>query len=124
MAKTMFLWMHLGGRLKDRIAFDRYYYVGLALLAIVMTLLIIKLYREWWDIHDVEEPDSPEDLLRSFERVHACGEIDDQELERVRQRLGQNSAASSARPQFPTLDEDGVQPAPGDSARPPSETSP
>ena len=36
----------------------------------------------------MEEPDSPEDLLASFEQAHAAGELNAQELERVRERLG------------------------------------
>jgi hypothetical protein len=35
----------------------------------------------------VEEPDSPGDLLASFEQAHAAGELDDEEFERVRARL-------------------------------------
>ena len=41
----------------------------------------------WEEIHDVEEPDSPTDLLESFEEAHAAGELDDEEFERVRRRL-------------------------------------
>ena len=36
----------------------------------------------WEDIHDVEEPDSPADLLATFEEAHAAGEMDDEEFER------------------------------------------
>jgi len=63
------------------------YYVGLALLTILVIVLLVHAYRVWEEIHDVEESDSPSDLLESFEQAHAAGELDDQELERVRRLL-------------------------------------
>ncbi len=60
----------------------------IALFAVVLVLLFIKVYRERQDILDVEDPDSPEDLLRSFEDAHRSGDLDDEEFERVRKRLG------------------------------------
>jgi uncharacterized membrane protein len=60
----------------------------LALFVVVVVLLVVKLYRERQDILDVEDPDSPEDLLRSFEDAHRAGELDDAEFERVKKRLG------------------------------------
>jgi hypothetical protein len=62
-------------------------YIGLGLLTVLLVILLIKAYRVWEEIHDVEEPDSAEDLLASFERAHAEGELDDEELERVKARL-------------------------------------
>ena len=47
----------------------------------------IKAYRMWEELQDVAEPDSPADLLETFEVAHAAGELDDQEIERVRRRL-------------------------------------
>jgi hypothetical protein len=66
---------------------ERSYYVGLAFLSVAAILLSIHAYRVWQEISEVEEPDSPIDLLESFEQAHAEGELDDQELDRVRQRL-------------------------------------
>ncbi len=62
-------------------------YIGLALLAVLLVVALIKAYRVWEEIHDVEEPSSPDDLLESFEQAHRAGELDDAELERVRARL-------------------------------------
>jgi hypothetical protein len=59
-----------------------------ALFAVVLVILLIKVYRERQDFLDVEDPDSPEDLLRSFEDAHRAGELDDAEFERVKKRLG------------------------------------
>ena len=68
--------------------------VPLVLLSVVIVLLLIKLYRERQDILDVEEPDSPEDLLQSFEQAHRAGELDDDEFERVKQQLARASAGT------------------------------
>jgi hypothetical protein len=60
------------------------YYVGLALVVAILVGALIGFYRTWMEIHEEEEPDSPEELLESFREAHAAGEIDDRELERVR----------------------------------------
>jgi len=74
----------------------QYYYVGLAILIVVLLLALAKAFREWQEIHDVEEPDSPADLLESFKEAHAAGELDDEEFERVRQRLSGKAAGADA----------------------------
>ncbi len=63
------------------------YYLGLGILVALMVVALVKAYRMWEELHDVEEPDSPTDLLASFEEAHDAGELDDEEFERVRQRL-------------------------------------
>ena len=72
-------------------------YIGLALLAVLLVAALIKAYRIWEEIHDVEEPDSPSDLLASFEEAHAAGELDDEELERVRKRLARFASTGKHR---------------------------
>jgi hypothetical protein len=69
------------------------YYVGLVLLSILAIMLSVHAYRVWQEIHEVEEPDSPSDLLESFEQAHTEGELDDQELERVRRLLQQGDSS-------------------------------
>jgi uncharacterized membrane protein len=73
-----------------------YYYVGLGFLVVLLVVALVKAYRVWEEIHDVEEPDSPADLLESFEEAHAAGELDDEEFERVRQRLKEPPPARHA----------------------------
>lgn len=72
------------------------YWLGLALLSVVLLFALLRAYREWQEIHDVEEPDSPDDLLRSFRAAHALGELDDDEMQRVERRLSSASASSGA----------------------------
>jgi hypothetical protein len=75
---------------------SRGYWIGLGLLVVVLLFGLYKGYREWQEIHDVEEPDSPEDLLRSFREAHALGELDDDEMRRVEERLSVRSAAAGS----------------------------
>jgi hypothetical protein len=45
-------------------------------------------HRAWSEAHEDVEPVSPGELLATFEQLRAAGEIDDQEFQRVRDRLG------------------------------------
>lgn len=72
------------------------YYVGLTILAVLLAVAVVKAYQMWEEIHDIEEPDSPTDLLEAFEEAHAAGELDDEELERVRHRLKGEPSPSKA----------------------------
>jgi len=102
-------------------------YIGLALLAVLLVVAMVKAYRVWGEIHDVEEPDSPGDLLASFEQAHAAGELDDEEFERVQERLkhsptfgirtsssrpppGEATSPSVTRPPLDQLDESSPSP--------------
>jgi hypothetical protein len=57
------------------------------LLTVLLVALLIQAHRIWQEIHEVDEPVSPDDLLSSFEQAHADGELDDEEFERVRLKL-------------------------------------
>ena len=72
---------------RQGLSFSAWYYVGLGILVVLMLIALVKAYQVWEEIHDVEEPDSPIDLLEAFEEAHAAGELDDEEFERVRRRL-------------------------------------
>jgi hypothetical protein len=71
------------------------YYIGLAVLIAILIGVLIWAYRTWAEINDVEEPDSPAELLESFEQAHEEGELDAQELERVRRLLSTNGGAGA-----------------------------
>jgi hypothetical protein len=100
------------------------YYVGLAVIVVIVIGTLIAAYRTWEEIRDVEEPDSPADLLETFRQAHAQGEIDEQELDRVQRLLtgdageaaaesagspSPESAVASDRPRNPEEDADPVQ---------------
>jgi uncharacterized membrane protein len=76
----------------------RYYYLGLAILMVLLLVALVKAYRTWEEIHEDEEPDSSRDLLEKFVEAHAAGEMDDEEFERVRQRLGGPSTDTNPKP--------------------------
>jgi hypothetical protein len=62
-------------------------YFPLALLAVLLTVFLIKAVRLWQEIHEVDEPVTPGDLLASFEQAHAAGELNDDEFRKVREQL-------------------------------------
>jgi hypothetical protein len=66
-------------------------YLPFILLTVVLVPLLIKARRVWEEIHEVEEPVLPADLLETFEQAHADGEIDDEEFARIRERLKSSS---------------------------------
>ncbi|MHB1561228.1 MAG: hypothetical protein ACYC61_27600 [Isosphaeraceae bacterium] len=82
--------------LADGVASGWKYYAGLAVVLGVTTLAIVVFYREWQEMHDVEEPDQPKELLDSFVQAHAQGDLDAGELERVRRLLSDDSEGGEA----------------------------
>lgn len=72
------------------------YYAGLAVVVGVTMVAIVVFYREWQEMHDVEEPDRPQDILNSFVQAHAQGDLDAGELERVRRLLSNDSEGGAA----------------------------
>jgi hypothetical protein len=61
--------------------------IPLALFLVLLAVLLIKAVRVWQEIHDVEEPATPAELLASLEEAHVAGELDDNEIAKVRQQL-------------------------------------
>jgi uncharacterized membrane protein len=88
----------------------RQYYVGLAILTVLLVVALVKAYRMWEEIHDVEEPDSPIDLLETFEEAHAAGELDDEEFERVRRRLAASRDQPAGTPEPTSADLENSEP--------------
>ena len=78
-------------------------YLPLALLAVLLTVLLVKAVGMWQEIHEAQEPITTSDLLDTFEQAHADGELDDDEFARVREQLascptGDPESASCSRP--------------------------
>lgn len=97
------------GQLLAATSFFSSRYVQFTVLAVVMIIVFTYAYRVWEEVHDVEDPDSPSDLLDSFEQAHAEGELDAQELNRLRKLLldgqgieGERAVASDP-PRAPSL---------------------
>jgi hypothetical protein len=63
-------------------------YLPLALFVVLLAVLLTKAVRVWQEIHEVEEPATPGELLASLEDAHAAGDLDADEIARVRQQLG------------------------------------
>jgi hypothetical protein len=63
-------------------------YVPLVILAALLVVLLTKAVRTWQEIHDVEEPATPDEVLAALEDAHRAGELDDDEIAKVRQQLG------------------------------------
>ncbi len=80
-------------------------YIPLGLLTVLLAALLFKAVRVWGEIHDVEEPDSPSDLLASFQQAHAAGELDDAEFARVREQLRSASAEGAVKSGSPPADD-------------------
>jgi uncharacterized membrane protein len=103
----------LAGPLRSLKISPQYYYVGLALLVVLLVVALVKVYRVWEEVKDVEEPDSPADLLRAFEEARAAGELDDEEMERVRRQLARSEAPVDTKKRplpTPVRDEDLAEP--------------
>jgi len=63
------------------------YYLGLLLIVVLLVMSTFWAYRAWSDVHEQEEPASPDELMEAFEEARAAGELDEQEYARVRERL-------------------------------------
>ena len=105
------------------------YYVGLAVVVVILLGTLIAFYRTWEEIHEDEEPDSPQDLLESFRLAHAAGQIDDRELERVRALLSAGGAATpcaqpASRPSAAVSDGEGFGPEDSSDAAQPNGKAP
>jgi cytochrome c-type biogenesis protein CcmH/NrfG len=87
----------LAGPLRALKISSQYYYVGLGLLVVLLVIAMVKAYRVWEEIRDVEQPDSPADLLQAFQEARDAGELDDKEMERIRQQLIRSAMESPKR---------------------------
>ncbi|APW59694.1 hypothetical protein [Paludisphaera borealis] len=63
------------------------YYFGLAVLVVAMIWGAVLAYRSWEEAHEDLDPATRDELLDVFEQARADGELDEDELARVRSRL-------------------------------------
>jgi hypothetical protein len=63
------------------------YYFGLAVLLVAMFWGAVLAYRSWEEAHEDLDPATRDELLDVFEQARADGELDEDELARVRSRL-------------------------------------
>jgi hypothetical protein len=96
----------MAGPLRSLKISPQYYYVGLALLIVALLIALVKAYRVWEEIKDVEEPDSPADLLQAFQQARDAGELDDAEMERVRQQLARSAMPAPKKSSVSANDEE------------------
>lgn len=76
--------------------------IGAVILIIALIVAVVVGWRNWQEAHEEEATDSPEDLLASFEEAHAAGDIDDDEMRRLRSKLtGDSSSISTRKAQRP-----------------------
>lgn len=88
----------LGDVRRGRVDTGRFYYIGLAVVALVLVVAVIWFYRVWSEIREEEEPDSPEEILESLREAYEAGELDEGELRRVEELLTAGGAAGSEAP--------------------------
>jgi hypothetical protein len=65
-----------------------WYNLGLAVIVLSIAVMAVIAYRAWAEAHEDLDPVSDEDMLSTFEQARAAGELDDEEYERLRRRLG------------------------------------
>lgn len=61
--------------------------IGGVVLVVALVIAVIVAWKNWEEAHEEVKSESPEEILSSLEDAHAAGEIDDQEMDRVRARL-------------------------------------
>jgi hypothetical protein len=73
-----------------------WYNLGLAVVLVAVAVAAIVAYRAWQEAHEDVEPATPEELLAAFDEARASGELEQEEYERIRERIER----SSPRPPF------------------------
>lgn len=64
-----------------------WYNIGLVVVLLALAIAIVVAYRVWSEVNEEIEPATPEELLASFERARAEGELDEEEYDRVRRNI-------------------------------------
>ncbi|AGA27960.1 hypothetical protein [Singulisphaera acidiphila] len=74
------------------------WYIPLALLLTALLVGLIKAYRLWQDMYEDDEPASDRERLSELEEAHFAGELDADELRRVRELLSRSNASKAPEP--------------------------
>lgn len=76
-----------------------WYNLGLIVVIVGMLVMIVVAHRAWTEAHEDVEPVSASELLASFEQAREDGELDDEEYQRVRDRLRRGEADAGSKSQ-------------------------
>lgn len=74
------------------------WYIALGLLLVALLVGLSKAYRLWQDMNDDDEPATDHERLSELEEAHFAGELDADELRRVRELLSRSNAGKIAEP--------------------------
>jgi hypothetical protein len=74
------------------------WYIPLALFLVALLVGILKVRSLWEEIHEDEDPASERERLSELEEAHAAGELDEEELRRVRDLLSRSESSHAPEP--------------------------
>lgn len=77
----------VAGMFAQQSATPPYYHVGLAALIVALIVGVVWAYRSWEEAHEELAPATKDELMEAFRQARREGELDDQELARIRSRL-------------------------------------
>lgn len=80
-------WIMAAWPLAQQAANPPYYYAGLAALVVAMGVGGVWAYRSWEEAHEELGPATKDELMEAFQQARLEGELDDQELARIRSRV-------------------------------------
>ncbi len=71
------------------------YLLPLALLAAALVAGVVMAYRLWHEMNEDIEPASKGDLMAEIEQAYREGEIDEAEMQRIRERMGRSRGSGA-----------------------------
>ncbi|WP_406694632.1 hypothetical protein V5E97_26580 [Singulisphaera sp. Ch08] len=74
------------------------WYIPLALFLMAMLVGLLMAYRLWQEMHEDDDPASDHERLSELEEAHFAGELDADELRRVRELLSRSNSPSPPEP--------------------------
>ncbi|WP_165072040.1 hypothetical protein [Paludisphaera rhizosphaerae] len=89
-------WILAASTLGTQAATPSYYYAGLAGLVVAMAVAAVWAYRSWEEAHEELDPATKDELMEAFQQARLEGELDDQELARIRSRIESSQAPGEA----------------------------